>query len=34
MVPASILRRHQAGHLFPDPASAVMLRHLLDSIGK
>jgi glucosamine-6-phosphate deaminase len=34
MVPASILRRHPACHLFLDPLSSALLRHLPDSVGE
>ena len=34
MVPASILRRHPACHLFLDPLSAALLRHVPDSVGE
>jgi hypothetical protein len=34
MVPATILRRHPACHLFLDPLSSALLRHLPDSVGE
>ena len=34
MVPASILRRHPACHLFLDPEAAALLRAVPDAVGK